>query len=137
MNLKLKIQRTIRKHIELDGNMLTLPQHTPEIDQYQDVTIYEPEKQFFVVSVNFHYSEDCYCGVYFYFDDEVKDVLAKASVGQAVNGNLDVLHIDGVSVIEVENFDDRRLPHNEVLHIDLKMKKKHKVINPFAKECLV
>ncbi|MDA0911143.1 MAG: hypothetical protein O2809_06270 [Proteobacteria bacterium] len=137
MKLKLKIQRTFRKHIELDGNLLTLPQHAPEIERYEDVTIYDPEKQFYVVAVNFHYSEDCYCGVYFYFDDEVKAVLAKASVDQAVNGNLDVLHIDGVSVIEVENFDDRRLPHHEVLHIDWKMKKKHKVINPFAKECLV
>lgn len=137
MKLKLKIQRTFRKQVELDGNLLTLPQHVPEIEKNQDITIYSPEKQFFVVAVIFHYSEDCYCGVYFYFDDEEKAMLAKVSVAQAVNANLDVLHIDGVSVIEVENFDDRKLPNHEVWHLDLKMKKKHKVSNPFARECLI
>lgn len=136
MKLKLKIQRSFRKQVDIDGNLLTLPQHAPEIEQYQDVGIYEPEKQFFVVALNFHYSEECYCGVYFYFDDQDKAVSAKAIVAQAVSANLDVLHIDGVIVIEIENFDDRKLPNHDVWHLDLKMKRKHKVINPFERKII-
>jgi hypothetical protein len=47
------------------------------------------------------------------------------------------IEIDGANVIEVENFDDRKLPNHQVSHVDLKLKQKHKVSNLFAKELAV
>ena len=131
MKLKLNLQPELGKKVEINGSTLTVPLHVPIIELYEDVTLYEPDEDWHVVSIQYHYSEEHYCGVYFYFKDSEKAIDALEVISSTFEQKNHELSLHDVKVIEVENYNELALPRHKVTSINLVKKTKRYLTNPF------